>query len=66
MTKKSKQDVNPTPQLRLTYTVEEAGEILGLGRGLAYKLARGGELPVIRLGNRLLVPKAAIEKLLTV
>jgi excisionase family DNA binding protein len=48
----------------VTYTVEEAGEILGLGRGLAYKLARAGDLPVIRLGNRLLVPKVALEKLL--
>jgi excisionase family DNA binding protein len=65
MTKKPK-DVRPEPQERLTYTVEEAGEILGLGRGLAYKLARGGELPVIKLGNRLLVPRAALQRLLTV
>ena len=41
---------------RLTVTVEEAGELLGISRGLAYELVRRGELPHIRLGRRLVVP----------
>lgn len=41
---------------RLTMTVEEAGEVLGISRGLAYELVRRGELPAIRLGRRLVVP----------
>jgi excisionase family DNA binding protein len=49
---------------RLTHTVEEAAKLLGLGRNSAYALARSGELPTIRLGKRLLVPKAALERLL--
>jgi excisionase family DNA binding protein len=49
---------------RLTLTVEEAGNALGLGRGTAYNLAKSGELPTIRLGRRLLVPKAALDRLL--
>jgi len=49
---------------RLTHTVEEAGKLLGLSRNSAYALARTGELPTIRLGKRLLVPKAALERLL--
>ena len=49
---------------RLTLTVEEAAQLLGISRGLAYELARCGKLPVVRLGRRLLVPKAALNKML--
>ena len=49
---------------RLTLTVEEAASLLGIGRGLAYELARSGKLPAIRLGRRLLVPRAALERML--
>lgn len=50
---------------RRTVGVEEAGRILGISRGSAYELARRGELPgVIRLGRRLVVSTAALEKLL--
>jgi excisionase family DNA binding protein len=49
---------------RLTYTVEEAGQLLGIGRGSAYQAARAGELPTVRLGRRLLVPRAALTSLL--
>ncbi len=55
-----------TPQTeRLTYTIEEACDRLGIGRTLGYELARRGELPgVIRLGRRLLVSRPALEKAL--
>ena len=49
---------------RLTYTVEEAGKLLGLSRMTAYGYVRSGEIPSIRLGKRLLVPKAALHRLL--
>ncbi|WP_213737065.1 helix-turn-helix domain-containing protein [Bradyrhizobium sp. dw_411] len=45
-------------------SVEEAGRKLGLGRAAAYAHAKAGHLPIIRLGNRMLVPKAAFAKLL--
>jgi len=45
---------------RLVYTVAEAGELLGISRAFAYELVARGELPVIRLGRRRLVPKAAL------
>jgi excisionase family DNA binding protein len=41
---------------RPTLTVEEAGRLLGISRGVAYHAARDGELPVLRFGRRLLVP----------
>jgi excisionase family DNA binding protein len=49
---------------RRTVSVEEAGRILGISRGSAYGLAKSGELPTIRLGKRVLVPKAALERML--
>jgi excisionase family DNA binding protein len=45
---------------RLVYTVSEAGELLGISRAFAYELVARGELPVVRLGRRCLVPKVAL------
>ena len=49
---------------RLTLTIEEAAKVLGIGRQLAYDRVKTGEIPVIKIGRRLLVPKKALEKLL--
>jgi excisionase family DNA binding protein len=48
----------------LVYAVPEAGKLLGLGRAGSYEAAKRGELPVIRIGRRLMVPKAALHDLL--
>lgn len=50
---------------RLTLTIEEAAKVLGIGRQLAYERVKTGEIPVIKIGRRLLVPKAALDKLLS-
>ena len=47
-----------------TYSVEEAGRILGYSRNTAYEAARRGELPTIRLGRKIRVPKVALQRLL--
>ena len=49
---------------RMTYTIPEAGRILGIGRNSAYEAARRGEIPVIRIGGRIVVPVAALEHML--
>jgi excisionase family DNA binding protein len=49
---------------RLVWTVEEAGRMLGISRAHAYELVARGELPHLRLGRRVVVPKHAIELLL--
>jgi excisionase family DNA binding protein len=49
---------------RATITVEEAAELLGIGRTAAYQAARRGQLPTCRLGRRLLVPVPALIELL--
>ena len=49
---------------RLVYTVEEAGRLLDVSRTTAYECVRTRQLPSIRLGRRIVVPRAAIEALL--
>ena len=49
---------------RLTYKIEEAGRLLGIGRNQAYEAAKSGQLPTIKIGKRLLVPKVAFDRLL--
>lgn len=48
-----------------TISVEEAAKVLGIGRNLAYDRVKTGEIPAIKIGRRLLVPRAALEKLLS-
>jgi excisionase family DNA binding protein len=45
-------------------TVMEAANFLRISRGSAYEGIRLGQIPSIRIGRRLLVPRAALEKLL--
>ena len=49
---------------RLTFTVEETAQLLGLSRGLAYEAVRNGEIPSIRIGRRILIPRVALERIL--
>jgi excisionase family DNA binding protein len=49
---------------RLCVTVPEAAEMLGISRNFAYQLVREGKLPSIRFGKRILIPRAALEKML--
>ena len=47
---------------RLTCTVPEAGEMLGIGRTLAYEAANRGEIPTVSIGGRLVVPLATLRR----
>jgi excisionase family DNA binding protein len=49
---------------RLTLSVEETAKLLGIGRNLCYDRVKTGEIPVVKIGRRLLVPRRALEKLL--
>lgn len=50
--------------LPLVLTVEEAARVLRIGRSSAYEAARTGELPTVRIGRILRVPRSAIEEML--
>lgn len=54
----------PDPAERPTLTVSEAGRLLGISRQSAYDAATRGDLPTIRIGRRLLVPTAALRRML--
>ena len=48
-----------------TLSVPKAGkEYFDLGRNASYDAAKRGDLPVIRIGSRLRVPVAALERML--
>lgn len=49
---------------RATLRIEEAAEILNIGRFAAYAAAKSGDLPTIRMGRRILVPVARLRALL--
>jgi len=49
---------------RLTLTVEEAAAMLGISRAFAYEAVRRGDIPSIRIGRRVLVPQAALSRML--
>jgi excisionase family DNA binding protein len=45
-------------------TVDEAAYLLSISRGLAYELVARGQLPAIRLGRRIVIPRVVLEELL--
>ena len=46
---------------RLLLTVEEEARRLGIGRSLAWRLVRSGELPSVRLGRLVRVPERNLQ-----
>jgi excisionase family DNA binding protein len=52
-----------TTSERLTMTVEEAAAALGISRAFAYESVHRGDIPSIRIGRRILVPRAALQRL---
>ena len=45
-------------------TVEEAAEFLRISRLSAYQAVKKGDIPIIRIGRRILIPVVALEKML--
>jgi excisionase family DNA binding protein len=54
----------PPADERLVYTVPEAGRLLGLSRNGSYEAAKRGEIPTIRIGRLLLVPKIPFHRMI--
>lgn len=49
---------------QLTETVDRVAALLGIARATAYRAVRTGEIPSVRIGRRLLVPREALARLL--
>ena len=54
----------PEPEHRPLLTVAEVAEILGVTQVTVYARIHRGELPVLRFGRRMVVPTAALRRLL--
>lgn len=55
---------SPNNDNKLCYTVPEAAALLGFSRNFGYELAKTGQIPILRFGKRMVVPKAKFDKLL--
>jgi len=49
---------------RATLTVDEAAKVLGVSRWAAYEAVKNGEIPTVRIGRRIVVPRIALDRLL--
>jgi excisionase family DNA binding protein len=49
---------------RLTLTVDSCARLLGLSRNSCYEGIKRGEIPHIKVGKRILIPRRALEKML--
>ena len=48
----------------LTYTTSEIAKLLRISRGAAYQAIRRGEIPSLRFGRTIRIPRHALEELL--
>jgi excisionase family DNA binding protein len=49
----------------LVLSVREAAALLGISKDLAYELVARGELPALRLGGRIVIPRNKLLELVT-
>ena len=47
---------------KLVYSIQEVAELLGISRSYAYELVRKGEIPVLMLGKKRVVPKEKFNR----
>jgi excisionase family DNA binding protein len=48
----------------LTLSVAEAAKLLGLSRGAMYEAAYTKQIPTIRIGRRIIIPRIALSRFL--
>jgi excisionase family DNA binding protein len=48
----------------LVFSVSEAAKLLGISRGTAYSLVQTGQIPCIKWGKRIFIPRVALMKML--
>jgi len=48
---------------RLTYSVEEVATVLGISRAFAYEAVQREDIPHLRIGRRILIPRSALQRL---
>ena len=53
------------PNEPLTLSVPAAAKILGVSRNSAYTAVHTGHIPSIRFGSRILIPRAALDRMIS-
>lgn len=54
-----------TDEERLTLTVPEVARLLRISRGTCYEAVHTGQIPSLRFGRSIRIPRSALERLLT-
>ena len=49
----------------MVFTVEETAEVLRISRGSAYEAVRTGQIPSVRIGRRILIPRQLLLDAIT-
>jgi excisionase family DNA binding protein len=47
----------------LTLSVPEAANLLGIGKTLMWSVVQSGRIPTLKIGARVLIPRAVIESM---
>ena len=63
--KKRKKRVRPAHPYAISYAADEAAKVIGVSRAFVYDLMAEGKLQSIKLQGKRLIPRAALEQLLT-
>ena len=54
----------PNGTADVVFTVDEAAQLLRISRGLAFSAIHSGTIPSLRIGRRILIPRAALLALI--
>lgn len=57
------EDMEDQPD-RLAYKPTEAAELLGVSKGFIYQLIEQGDIDVIRIGSRIIIPAKSVQNFL--
>ena len=55
---------NKVPRQKLTYSINEACDVIGVRRDLLYRLINQGDLPSLKIGDRRFIRRQALEAFL--
>lgn len=50
---------------KATLSVEETAEYLGIGRSLCYRMVKENKIPYLKFANRIVIPKAKLDEMLS-
>ena len=60
----STNDAAGEQQKRLVMSVSEVAKLFGLSRSATYQVVHSGQIPSIRIGSRIFVPRVALSRFL--